>query len=331
MIGRTQLQRRAGPDIEALAGVMAGIAGRRHEGVLGGIHRRCRTEAAGLIRGAVAGAAIGAGEDRDVLRGKRCFLGGRHSGNRHRNVGRRYARKGLTAVAQYAIAHVQSRVQHRNARRQDRPGFRRRRVAVAHAAVDGRGNRRHVIRRLSGDETGRDLDAAAMAGLARRHGHLRMVECGGRPARRFRADAGGMAVLAEIGGGHVIALLADGFGAVVAARAGASDARVIEVRPEPRGREVAIAALERGHDMPLVLAGRLHAVVADDAETGHCERDLRVIDRLGRIPAHHRMARLARLTGRRMGRAFALRDGAVVATDAASHHFGVVEMHAGPE
>jgi len=46
-----------------------------------------------------------------------------------------------------------------------------------------------------------------------------------------RADARCVAVLAHIGGGHVIALLAHGLGAVVAAHAVAADAGVIEGRP----------------------------------------------------------------------------------------------------
>ncbi len=138
-----------------------------------------------------------------------------------------------------------------------------------------------------------DLDGAAVAGLAGRHRHLRVIEERGHPARRRGADAGGMAVLAQIGGGHVIALLAHGLGAVVTADAAGSDARVIEVRAEPGGGQVAIAALERRRDVARVLARGLHAVVADDAEAGYRERDLRVIDRLGRIPAHHRVAGLA--------------------------------------
>jgi len=332
VIGRPQLQRRAAPDVEALAGVMAGVAGRAHERVLGGAHRRCRAEAAGLVGRAVTGAAIGAGEDRDVRRRERSFLGGRHAGNRHWNIRRRHARKGLTAVAQHAIAHVQSRVQHRNARGQDRPGFRRRRVAVTNAAVDGRRNRRNVIRRLSGDEAGRDLHATAMAGLAGRYRHLRVIETGGRPGGRRGAQAGGVAALARIGGGHVIALLAHGFDAVVTGRAARSDARVIEVGTEPGGGEVAVAAFESRCDVARILAGGLHAVVADDAEALHRQRDLRVIDRLRRIPAHDRVAGFARVIGLWVNFwVLALGNGAVVAADAASHHFGVSEVHRGPE
>ncbi len=100
---------------------------------------------------------------------------------------------------------------------------------------------------------------------------------------------------------------------------------------EPGRREVAIAALEIGRDVARILAGGLHAVVADDAEAGDRQRDLRVIDRLGWIPAHHRVAGFADLARRRMRRSFALRNRAVVAADAAAHHFRVIEMHVGPE
>ncbi len=129
----------------------------------------------------------------------------------------------------------------------------------------------------------------------------------------------------------MIALFAHGFRAVVAAHATASDSRMIEVGTEPGGGQVAIAALEARRDVPRVLAGGLHAVVADDAEAGHRQRNLGVIDRLGGIPAHHRMAGFAHLTRRRMRSSFALRDGSVVTADAASHHFGVGEVHGGAE
>ena len=95
-----------------------------HEGVLGGAHRRRRTEAAGRVGRAMAGAAIGAGQDRDVRRRERRLLGGRHAGNRHRNVGRGHAGEGLAGVAQQAVGDVQSGVQRRDARGQHRPGLR---------------------------------------------------------------------------------------------------------------------------------------------------------------------------------------------------------------
>ena len=64
---------------------------------------------------------------------------------------------------------------------------------------------------------------------------------------------------------------------------------------------------------------------------GNRERDLGMIDRLGRIPADHRVAGCAVLAGGRMLRSLALRNGAVVAADAAAHHLRVIEMHVGPE
>jgi len=67
----------------------------------------------------------------------------------------------------------------------------------------------------------------------------------------------------------------------MAARAAGSDASVIEIRSEPAHRRVAVAALERGHEVPLGLSGELHAVVADDAKTRDRERNLRMIDRFG--------------------------------------------------
>ncbi len=147
VIGGAQLQRRAAADVEALAGVVAGVAGRGHERVLGGAHGGGRTEAAGLIGGAMTGAAIGAHIDRDMRRGERRGLGRRYAGNRHRNVGHRFAGESLAGMAHQAIIDRQPGVQHRNARREHVPGFRRRIVAVTNAAVDRRGDRRHVIGR----------------------------------------------------------------------------------------------------------------------------------------------------------------------------------------
>jgi hypothetical protein len=230
-----------------------------------------------------------------------------------------------------AVADVQSRMQRRDARGQDVPSFRGRIVAVTDAAIDHRRNRRNMVGRLTGDEAGRDLHAAAVTGLAGRHGHLRVIESRRRPTGCARADTGGMTVFAQGRGGHVIALLADRFRAVVATRAVAGDAGVIEGRAQPVRGQMAIAALEIGGDVTRRLAGGLRTVVADDAESGHRQRNLRVIDRFGRIPAEHRVARVAGVAGGRVGRPLALGSRAVVASDAAAQHFSVIEMHVGAE
>src|SRR6202040_3617618 len=212
-----------------------------------------------------------------------------------------------------------------------RPGLRGRRVAVANAAVRSRRHQRYVIRGRSGHETGADLDGAAVAGGAGLHGHLRMDEQRRYPIRRRRAEAGGMAGLAHIRRGHVVALLAHGFDAVVAAEAAGLDTRVIEVGAQPGRGEMAIAALEGGYEMALVLARGRGAIVADDAETLDRQRDLRVIHRLGRIPAQRRVAGVARVAGLWMGRSLALRNRAVVAADAAAHDFAMIEVYVGAE
>jgi len=176
VIRRPQLQRRTATDVETLARVVAGIAARGHEGMRGRAHGRRRTKAAGLVGSAVTGAAIGAREDRNVRRRERRQLGGRHAGNRHRDVGRGHACESLPGVAQQAVVHRQPGVQRRNARGQRGPGLRCRVVAVADAAIDARGNRRHVIRRLPGDKARGDLDAAAVTGLAGLYRHLGVIK-----------------------------------------------------------------------------------------------------------------------------------------------------------
>ncbi len=94
---------------------------------------------------------------------------------------------------------------------------------------------------------------------------------------------------------------------------------------------MAVAALEIRGDVAGGFAGGLHAVVANDAVAGDGQRDLGVVDRLGRIPAHHRVAGRAVLAGGRMIRSLALRNGAVVTADAAAHHLRVIEVHVRPE
>ena len=99
VIGRPQLQRRAAADVEALARVVASIAGGGHGFVRRGTHRGGGTEAAGGVGGAMAGAAIGSPENGNVRRRERRFLGRRHAGNRHGRVGRRHTRESLAAMA----------------------------------------------------------------------------------------------------------------------------------------------------------------------------------------------------------------------------------------
>lgn len=136
-----------------------------------------------------------------------------------------------------------------------------------------------------------------------------------------------MAVLAQVGRRHVIGLFANRFSAVMAAHAPGSDAGVIEIGSQPGGGQMAIAALEIGDDVTDIFAGRRRTVVTDDAKAGDRHRDLSVIDRLGRIPAHHRVARAAVLAGGRMVGTFTLGNRAVMTTDATAHRFGVIEVH----
>ena len=190
-----------------------------------------------------------------------------------------------------------------------------------------------MILRLSGNvRSAHERLRTTVAGQAGvRVRRLSVIEFRGYPARRFGADAGGMAVLAQIARGHVGALFAHGFSAVVTTQAAGSDSGVIEVGAQPSGGQMAIAALESRHDVALVLAAGRGPVVADDAEAGHRQRNLRVIHGLGRIPAHHRMADFAGVAGLNMVRPLALGQRAVVATDAAPHHLGVIEVYGGSE
>src|SRR5258708_18529951 len=118
-----------------------------------------------------------------------------------------------------------------------------------------------MIARLARDEARGDLDGAAVTGLAGRYCHLRVIELRRRPARQSGADASGMAVLAGVGGGHVITLFAHRFGAVVASTASTADARVIEAGAQPCGCQVAIATLEIRGNVSGWLARGLHTVV----------------------------------------------------------------------
>src|ERR1700760_4317282 len=105
-----------------------------------------------------------------------------------------------------------------------------------------------------------------MAACAGGHRHLRVIKLGRRPVGRLGANAGGMARLAAVAGGHVIALLADRLAAVVATEAVGDDAGMVEVRAQPGVRGVAITAFKIGGDVVGGLAGSLNAVMADDAK-----------------------------------------------------------------
>src|SRR3974390_154938 len=112
-------------------------------------------------------------------------------------------------------------------------------------------------------------------------------------------------------------LLAHCLDTVMAVETSAGDAGVIKIRTEPAARGVTVAALRIGRNVTGGLADSLYAVVTDDAVALHRQRDLRMIDGLGRIPAHHGVACRTVLTGCRVGRALALRNRAVMAGDAA--------------
>src|SRR5882762_4424086 len=71
--------------------------------------------------------------------------------------------------------------------------------------------------------------------------------------------------------------------------------------------------------------------MADDAEALHRQRELRVIDRLGWIPAQRRVAGFASVARLRVCRSFALGNRAVVTADAVAHHVAVIEVHVGTE
>lgn len=202
---------------------------------------------------------------------------------------------------------------------------------MAGDAVRRRGVQRNVIRRLAryGSSAG-EFDGAVVTGEAGVHaGHLHVIEDGGRPAGSLGANACGVAVFAQIGRRHVRALLTHGLDAIVTTDTTAGNAGMVEIRSQPIGGKVAIAAFQRRRYVVGGLAGGLCAVVTNDAKAGHAEGNLGVIDGFRRIPTQYRVARIAELTRGGMGRSFALCDGSVVTADAAAHHLGMVEMHTG--
>jgi len=129
-----------------------------------------------------------------------------------------------------------------------------------------------------------------------------MVEFRRRPARRLGADAGGVAALASVAGGHVIALLGHCLGAVVAAVAIGGDAGMVEIGAQPGVSGVAVSAFQIGGNVIGRLALRLHPVMANDAETRDRQRNLGVIHGFRRIPDEHGMAGDAIVAGGGMGR-----------------------------
>jgi hypothetical protein len=121
----------------------------------------------------------------------------------------------------------------------------------------------------------------------------------------------------------------DRLGAVVAAVAVGGDAGVIEIGPEPGVGGMAVAAFKIGRDVVGRLAVRALAVMTNDAEAGHRQWNLRMIDGLRRVPGEHRVAGIAGVAGGRMRIALALRNRAVVAGHTAAHHLPVIEVHIG--
>ena len=154
-----------------------------------------------------------------------------------------------------------------------------------------------MVGRHGRHEASSDLDRTAMTGVASRHRHLRVIKFRRCPARHFGADTGGMATLAKIGSRHVTALFADRFDAVMAVRTAVDDPGVIEIRTQPSGGQMTIAAFEIRRDMILRFSGSIHTVVANNAETLDRQRDLGVIDHLRRIPAHHGVTCFAHVIG----------------------------------
>ena len=171
-----------------------------------------------------------------------------------------------------------------------------------------------------------------MTGLARLYGHLGVIEPRGRPTGCFGAYTRCMAVLAQVGRGHVSALFAHRLRAIVTTHAATGDPGVIEVGPEPVGGQMAITTLEIGGYVIGGLAGGLHTVVADDAESGDGHRYLSVVNGLRGIPAEDRVAGLAFIAGRDVSVwVLALSERAVMAGDARAQRLHVLEVHVGTE
>ena len=94
---------------------------------------------------------------------------------------------------------------------------------------------------------------------------------------------------------------------------------------------MAVAAFKRRDHVIGGLPRRLSAVVTNDTKSCHRQWNLRVIDSLRRVPAHHGVAGRAIITGSGVSGAFALRHRAVVTAHAATEHLSVVEVHLGTE
>ena len=161
---------------------------------------------------------------------------------------------------------------------------------------------------------------AVMAGLAGAN-DLRVID-----AERRRKGAGRMAVLADRRGQDVCSLLAGRIHTIVATRAVAGDAGVIEVCGHPaRGRMAIIAAIA-ARQMRRGLAGRIHAVVAGTAAAKY----LCMVDGIGRHELHRVVAVLANIRGLRVAGAFTGCVGAVMAGNAVARDVVVTEVRGHP-
>ena len=147
----------------------------------------------------------------------------------------------------------------------------------------------------------RGIDAVVAACAVARN--VRMVE-----RRRYPA-IGRVAVVTGVATREMPGMLAGGYGAVVAGRAGTEHLRVVYTigrRPLHRGMTVFAHVARRHVRRPL--AGRVNAIVATEAIT----RDIRMIEG-GRYPAIRRVAVVAGIATCDMSRVFAGCDGAVMA------------------
>ena len=156
VIRRAQLQGRAAADVILRAGVVAGVAGGRHEGMLRRAHGGIRSEAARNVGLRMAGTAVGAGEVRNVRQA-------RQYGVFRRVVVVPSQCRGVVAMALTAVAS-DSGVQHGDARQGRVTGFGGADCSVADRAGLGAGSR-HVIGRLGrGAPIGRVVASGAVPG-----------------------------------------------------------------------------------------------------------------------------------------------------------------------
>ena len=159
----------------------------------------------------------------------------------------------------------------------------------------------------------RGIDAVVAACAVARD--VRVVE-----RRRYPA-VGRVAVVTGVATREMPGMLAGGYGAVVAGRAGTEHLRVVYTigrRPLHRGMTVFAHVARRHVRRPL--AGRVNAIVATEAIT----RDIRVVEG-GGYPAIRGVAVVTGIAARDVPRVFARRDGAVVAGRAGTEHLRVID------